>query len=236
MGCPHYLAKTQAEFRCEDGYDGPAAWMACHFSPYGTGLSNLPKRLPPDSLLMVDDITPIHGHDPVFIGEQLKQCVEALKCRAVLLDFQRPGYPECAALARHLAKVLTCPVCVSSLYGRESSAPVLLPPLPCCTPLEAYLEDWKGREVWLETALEGESIVLTERGAAFSSLPRFSPPEDGFAEEKLHCHYRCETFEDKIIFTLWRTREDVEAMLEEAEALSVTLAVGLYQQWKASAP
>lgn len=236
MGCPHYLARTQAEFRCEDSYSGPAAWMACHFSPYGTALSNLPRNLPPDSLLMVDDITPIHGHDFGLIGTQLKECVEALKCSGILLDFQRPGYPECEDLVRHLSEVLPCPVCVSSLYGKEGNAPVLLPPPPCCTSLKAYLENWKGREVWLETALEGESVVLTEGGAVSSSLPRFSPPEDGFAEEALHCHYRCETSDDKITFTLWRTREDVEAMLQEAEAQGVTLAVGLYQQWRDHPP
>lgn len=234
MGCPHYLAKTQAEFCFEDGDDRPAAWMACHFSPYGTGLSNLPKSLPPDSLLMVDDITPIHGHDPVFIGEQLKERAEALKFKGVLLDFQRPGYEACEALAKHLAEVLPCPVCVSSLYGKDFPGPVLLPPLPCSTSLKAYLEDWKGREVWLETALDGESITLTETGAVFSPLPRFSPAEGGFVEDHLHCHYKAETSEDKVTFTLWRTGEDMEKLLEEAEALGVTLAVGLYQEWNAN--
>lgn len=232
MGCPHYLAKTQAEFRFEDGDDRPAAWMACHFSPYGTGLSNLPKSLPPDSLLMVDDITPIHGHDPVFIGEQLIQKVEALKCRGVLLDFQRPGYSECEKLIAHLSEALPCPVCVSSLYGKASGGPVLLPPIPCSVSPETYLEAWKGRELWLEAALEGESVVLTESGAVSSLLPRFSPPEGGFLEDTLHCHYRSEVSDDKITFTLWRTGEDVEKLLREAEALGVTLAVGLYQEWK----
>lgn len=236
MGCPHYLARTASEFRCEDDAPSPAAWMACHFSPYGLGLSNLPKQLPPDSLLMVDDITPIHGHDPVFIGEQLKERVEALHCRGVLLDFQRPGYEACFALAKHLSEVLPCPVCVSSLYRDEVDAPVLLPPLPCCTSLKAYLEDWKGREIWLETALEGETVVLTEKGAVFSPLPGFSPPESGFSEENLHCHYKPEPSEGRITFTLWRTKEDVEGLLAEAEALGVTLAVGLYQQWKVSTP
>lgn len=232
MGCPHYLAKTRMEFRREDNLPFPAAWMACHFSPYGTGLSNLPQTLPPGSLLMLDDITPIHGHDPGFIGEQLRERVEALKCRGVLLDFQRPGYEACFALAQHLSETLPCPVCVSSLYGKDMDMPVLLPPLPCSVSLKAYWEAWKGREVWLETALEGESIVLTEKGADFSPLPQFSPPEDGFSEEKLHCHYKAEASEDKITFTLWRTREDVEGLLSEAESLGVALAVGLYQQWK----
>lgn len=236
MGCPHYLAKTGMEFRCEDGDAGPAAWMACHFSPYGTGLSNLPRTLPPDSLLMVDDITPIHGHDFMFIGEQLKACVEALKCRGVLLDFQRPGYSECEKLANHLFEVLPCPVAVSSLYGKDFPGPVLLPPLPFCSSLEAYLDGWKGREVWLETALDGEAVTLTESGAAISPLPRFSPAENGFEEESLHCHYKVAVFEDRITFTLWRTGKDSEGLLEEAKTLGVTLALGLYQEWRNSKP
>lgn len=232
MGCPHYLAKTQAEFCFEDGDDRPAAWMACHFSPYGTGLSGLPRKLPPGSLLMLDDITPIHGHDVSFIGEQLQHCVEALECKAVLLDFQRPGYGECDKLIQHLSESLSCPVGVSSLYGEASHTPVLLPPLPFCTSLESYLASWKGREIWLETALEGETITVTENGSKCSPLFRFSPPENGFSEEVLHCHYRAEVQEDRIVFTLWRTKEDVEGLLNEAEAMGIPLAVGLYQEWK----
>lgn len=232
MGCPHYLAKTGAEFRLEDGSDRPAAWMACHFSPYGTGLSSLPRKLPPETLLMVDDITPIHGHDFGFIGEQLKERVEALKCGGVLLDFQRPGYPECEDLARHLSQVLPCPVCVSSLYAKALHTPVLLPPVPCSVSPQVYLKDWKGREIWLETALDGEEFTITEAGAAFSPLPRFSPAEGGFSEDHLFCHYKAEVSESEVTFTLWRTREDLERLLEEAEHLGVTLALGLYQEWK----
>ncbi len=232
MGCPHYLAKTKAEFRFEDSLPFPTAWMACHFSPYGTGLSNLPRKLPLDSLLMLDDITPMHGHDVNFIGEQLQYCVEKFRCKGILLDFQRPGYPECESLIAHLCESLSCPVGVSSLYGKGFNTPVLLPPLPFCTPLKAYLEAWKGREIWLETALEGEAVILTEKGSESSSLSRSTLPEKGFMEASLHCHYKAAVAEDKITFTLWRTKEDVEAMLTEAEALGVTLAVGLYQEWK----
>lgn len=232
MGCPHYLAKTSAEFRRERGDERPTAWMACHFSPYGTGLSNLPLTLPPDSLLMVDDITPIHGHDPVFIGEQLRERVEVLRCRAVLLDFLRPGYEACKALAEHLSEVLPCPVGVSSLYGKGLGCPVVLSPPACSVSLEAHLAQWQGREIWMETALEGERIVLTEQGAEVSPLPRFSPPEGGFGEECLCCHYKTAVAEDRVTFTLWRTKADVEELLTKAEALGVTLALGLFQEWK----
>ena len=64
MAIAPFLAMTGAEMRNNSVLPDKIAWMACHFSPYGTGLSNLPKNLPAGSLLMVDDITPPHGHDP----------------------------------------------------------------------------------------------------------------------------------------------------------------------------
>ena len=91
MAIAPFLAMTAAEICACPVLPPKIAWMACHFSPYGLGLSNLPKTLPPGSLLMVDDITPPHKHDPALIGKQLHSCVEALQCSAVLLDFQRIG-------------------------------------------------------------------------------------------------------------------------------------------------
>ena len=60
MAIAPFLAMTAAEMQNSSQLPPKIAWMACHFSPYGLGLSNLPKELPSDSLLMVDDITPPH--------------------------------------------------------------------------------------------------------------------------------------------------------------------------------
>ena len=38
-----FLAMTAAEIRANPDISSPIGWMACHFSPYGTGLSNLPE-------------------------------------------------------------------------------------------------------------------------------------------------------------------------------------------------
>ena len=65
MAITPFLAMTAAEMRNISVCPPKIAWMACHFSPYGLGLSNMPKDLPSNSLLIVDDYTPPSGHDPL---------------------------------------------------------------------------------------------------------------------------------------------------------------------------
>ena len=52
MAMDVFLAMTAAEICGNRNLPANLGWMACHFSPYGTGLSNLPKQLPPSSLLI----------------------------------------------------------------------------------------------------------------------------------------------------------------------------------------
>lgn len=230
MALPLYLAMTAAEMSEAAPLPPHFAYMACHFSPYGTGLSCCPKQLPEGSLLILNDRTPICGHDPHRIEAQLKEILDAHQCRGLLLDFQRPGYAEAQALATHLCEVLPCPVGVSLAYGEGLDSPLFLPPAYPDTPLEAYLKPWQGREIWLEAALDCMEIVLTESGAAVTSLPHFDAADAVHRDEKLHCHYYLNIEESRARFTLYRTREDVEGLLEEAESLGVTLAVGLWQE------
>ena len=91
MAIRPFLAMTAAEIQGTETLPPKTAWMACHFSPYSTGLSNLPKALPPGSMVILDDITPIHGHDAEAIAAQLRSRLEEIECSGVLLDFQRPG-------------------------------------------------------------------------------------------------------------------------------------------------
>lgn len=234
MAIARYFAMTAAEISLNPVLPPKIAWMACHFSPYGDGLSNLPEALPPDSLLILNDRTPIHGHDPQRIAGQLSGVLEALDCRGLLLDFQRPGVEETAALTRHLVQTLPRTVAVSDLYARELDCPVFLPPVPADTPLSGYLPPWKDREIWLELALDGEEITLTPEGAASGPLPLGPPTPEGTPEERLHCRYTVTVSENAARFTLWRTEQDLEALLEEAASLGVTTAVGLYQEFKPS--
>lgn len=230
MAILRYLAMTAAEIREKQDFSGNIAWMACHFSPYSTGLSNLPQVLSADSLLILNDYTPMQGHDPQVVAGQLRECVEALGCRGVLLDFQRPGEEQAAALAKRLTQALPCPVGVSEAYADGLDCPVFLSPVPPGTPAGEYLSPWLGREIWLELALDGEVIILTEKGTDTAPLPHAGALAGGFSEEMLHCHYHIEMVEDAAKFTLWRTRKDLEDLLMEAEKLGVTTAVGLYQE------
>ena len=231
MAIAPFLAMTGPEICKTPSLPPRIAWMACHFSPYGLGLSNLPKDLPAGSLLMVDDITPPHGHDPQLIAEQLSGCVETLQCCAVLLDFQREGCRETQSIAKQLADALPCPTAVSDRYAHDLDCIVFLPCLPPSVPLEEYLHPWKGREIWLELGTDGEMITLTEKGAEVCPLPYPDPKKEGFADNGLHCHYTMETNEKSAGFTLWRTKEDLVQLLEEAESLGVAEAVGLFQEF-----
>ena len=230
MAIAPFLAMTAAEMQNSSQLPSRIAWMACHFSPYGLGLSNLPKELLPRSLLMVDDITPPHGHDLQLVAEQLNSCADAFQCPGILLDFQRKGNEEAQKLVRHLVHDLSCPVAVSECYAHDLDCPVFLPPVPPSVPLEEYLLPWKGREIWLELGLDGELLTLTEQGCEAISLPCPDLETDGFSDNKLHCHYTIETTEKSARFTLWRTVEDWEQLLAEAAKLGIVGAVGLYQE------
>lgn len=230
MATDMFLAMTGAEIGGSSCLPPKIGWMACHFSPYAVGLSNRPKSLPPGSLLILNDITPIHGHDGEVIAAQLRECVEKLKCSAVLLDFQRPDYEESARLAAHLVSALPCPVIISEPYAANLDSPVFLPPVPHHVSLGDWLSPWKGREIWLEAALDGEVITLTESGADIAPLPPGDGFEGGHREETLHCHYHIAVSGTEAQFTLRRTKEDLDALLEEAESLGVSSAVGLYQE------
>lgn len=229
MALPLYLAMTAAEIRAKTALPSKLSWMACHFSPYGTGLSNLPRNLPEGTMLILNDRTPIHGHDRALITEELSALVTELRCDSVLLDFQRPGIEETAALANTIVTELPCPVGVSEQYARGLTCPVFLPPVPPDTPLAEHLRPWQDREIWLEAALAGQVITLTEAGSSATPLPHSASPEDGFRDDALHCHYRIEV-DESARFTLFRTPQDLSELLEEAAQYEVTRAVGLYQE------
>ena len=228
MGIPCYLAMTAAEMGDFSAVPEHMAWMGCQFSSWNAGLSNLPQWLPPGAVLTLNDSFPLAGHDPERIAGELRGAVEAFSCAALVLDFQRPGDPETEALAARLTE-LPCPVAVSLPYAREDLA-VLLPPAPLSVPLEEYLSPWRDRDIWLELALDGEIITLTEEGAQGIPLPYPDRAAEGFREEALHCHYRAELKKDRAEFTLWRTVEDLHDLTEEAEKLGVKALMGLYQE------
>ena len=236
MTIARYLAMTGAEMAGNAVFPDYAAWMACHFSPGGKGLSNLPKGLPPGSLLILDDSTPIQDHDPERIAAELGRCMERLQCTGLLLDFQRPGEEQARTLTEYLCQALPFPVVVSDSYADGLDCGVFLSPIPPDESMAVHLSRWRGREIWLDTTMEGVEIRLSEDGAKTTPLPPGVCPEDGLAEGKLHCHYRISLDDSHASFMLWRTPEDISAQLEEAEALGVTAALGLFQEFGSPLP
>ena len=229
MVLPLYLAMTAAEIRANTDSPPNIGYMACHFSPYGTGLSNCPAHLPEGSMLILNDRTPIHGHDHGLIADQLTELVEKLKCDSVLLDFQRVDVPELSLLAQKLSAALPCPLGVSDLYAADSDCSIFLPPVMPDTPLSEHLAPWQGRDIWLDISAESQEITITENGASMVILPQQVLPQC-HADTALHCHYRIDVGEN-IRFTLFRTEQDLQDLLAEAKHLGISRAVGLYQEW-----
>ena len=124
-------------------------------------------------------------------------------------------------------KACAIPGIILPLWSRQEFR---LPPIPPSVAPEGHFAPWKGRELWLEIGLCGEVLTLTQEGCVAAPLPFPDPNRDGFSDPKLHCHYTIETKEKSAGFTLWRNREDIEELLEEAETLGVTTAVGLFQE------
>lgn len=231
MYLPVYLAMTAAEYAACQTLPPKIGWMACHFSPYGTGLSNLPSNLPADSILILNDRTPPRGHDPALICRQLEACVSALSCTGILLDFQRPDCPETTAIAEAVLR-LSCPVILSENYGKNFNCPIFLPPPPLYQPLAEYLESWKGREIWLELAPGRQTLQVEPEGCKVGS---FHPDDEApypLEDSQLHCHYRIDILENAIHFHLCRQTADLTDFLTQAKDLGVHAAVGLYQELK----
>jgi hypothetical protein len=227
MALPLYLARTMAEM-AGNFVSSPMAYLACHFSPGGPGLSNLPDKLPPGAMLILDDSTPMDRHDPERILKQLSAQVEQHGCESILLDFQRPEILGQGELAALLSDSLLCPVGVSALYAQGLNCPVFLPPVPPDRHFSDHLTPWQGREIWLEAALDGLKLVLTETGCTVS--PLFGFPENGLSDGRLHCHYTTEADNHSAIFHLWRTQEDLDALLKDAKKAGITKAIGLWQE------
>lgn len=224
-----YLAMTAAELQYTASPPEHTAWMACHFSPYGTGLTNIPASLPPDSLLILNDRTPVSGHDPQRVSDTLQEAVDRLQCSGILLDFQHLDCPQTASIAAKIAE-LPCSVGICAPYARDLECAVFLPPVPLLETPEAYLSQWHGREIWLEAALDCAQITLTEAGTSMTALPSHADPCCSFAEEELCCHYSIAVSNTEAVFTLQRRKDDLTKLLSNAKKLGVTKFVGLYQE------
>ncbi len=231
MALPIYLAMTGWEIgRCPElpRYTG---FMACHFSSGDSGLAGIPRQLPENALLMVDDQTPPDGHDPARIARQLQEAVERLRPAGVILDFQRPYCHQTQAIVQSIQKVIQCPAAVTSVYQKGWSGGIFVPPVPGNISPEVYLKPWLGRQIWLEMENTGTCLTVTEQGC-FRQLLSNPLAEPVFADGAACCHYSIAVFRDRAQFCFCRTPEDQAALLEKAEALGTVFAVGLYQEFR----
>lgn len=201
MVLPLYLAMSALEFR-------PI--------PHGAFLMLEGTEVPPQGVLPV-----ITDHFPLE-GQVLRRVCQGRE--AVLLDFEHPPTQEIRAALQGLP----CPCAAPPGYFDDG--PVFLPPAPLITPLEAYLAPFQGREIWLEAALQQQTITVTAQGVAITPP---SPSRDltgGFYEQNLRCRFIQNFSEERAVFTLFDTPETLMKKLDDAAALGVTRAVGLYQE------
>ena len=189
MALPLNLAMTQSEIAAADQFPSSLAWMSCQFSPFTKGITNIPKSLPEGAMLILDDRQNCFTHSPDLVARQLLDAVQQFGCESVLLDFQRPADPESLAMVHAIVEALPCPVAVTEEFAKDLTCPVFLAPCPLHMPLQAYLQPWLGRELWMEAALCQEIITVTRNGTTFT--PDY--PVDltgGFFEPNLLCRYR----------------------------------------------
>lgn len=229
MAIACYLAMTAAEFSACDNLPAHIGWLACHFSPSGPGLSNLPRSLPPHSLLIIDDSTPFHHHQQELILRQLQDAISSLEVCAVMLDFQRSSSSDIQGLVSFLQKGLPCSVVAPPQYVSGDS-PVFLPPCPLNLPLESHLAPYQGREIWLDAAPLPVQIAVNESGSTYETLPLSTPKDKLRWDSALCCNYHIDVQKDSIVFTLSRDSLAIQKWLQKAEELGVTAVVGLYQE------
>ena len=147
------------------------------------------------------------------------------------MDFQQQDVKQLQELAVHLTSALPCPVAAPPRYAKTLNGPVFLPPCPLHTHLEEYIAPWRGREIWLDLALDSTVVTLTPDGFRESVFLPDPIPDIGFEDSSLHCHYKIETENHSARFTLWRTKADLKMLTQEAYDLGIKLTVSLYQEW-----
>lgn len=225
MAIVPYLAMTAGEIaQCPPHSPNPV-WLAPCDPRLWTNFS-----LSEGSILAITDQIPVKQQDIPALCDTLSKLVFRSRCQGILLDFQHPGSSEYRSLAKRLTDILPCPVAVSDLYAQPLNSPVFLSPVPPCQRLSSHIAAWTGREIWLDISTEAVKILLTPEGSTFTALPHYVPTQKGHKDETLHSHYAISVDKTSAVFTLWRTKEDLESLLQEAESFGISKVIGLYQE------
>lgn len=221
-----FLAQTEQEM--VEFLPPKLAYMALHFSPYDKGLTNVPKKLPERSILLLDDSMQIVHHDASLVAAQLNDLVERFNVQAVLLDFQGAYSSDAENMVSRILQVLLCPVAVTEPYANPLCCPVFLSPTPVNKPLSDHISSWQTQDIYLELGSEAMQFTVTEKGCNVAPIPNtYDLP---LKDDRLHCHYSVAVKDDRAVFTISRTREDLAELASEAYGLGVKAVVGLYQE------
>ena len=227
MTLPLYLAMTAVEM---SGYTQPLqhpAYMACHFSPYSTGLSNMPEQLPEGAMLILNDRIPAQGHDAGRITEQLQHLCQTLSVDSLLLDLQRQPSDETCYIVEEIVNCLDLPLAASEPYAADLNCAVFLSPPPMHIPLKEHIAPWSKKEIWLEVATDCGIYTITKDESIYQPGPVNNTAS---ACPQLHCHYGIHKDQGNLLISLQRCTEDIQDLLQEAKSLNIQRAIGLYQQ------
>lgn len=223
-----FLAQTYREM--EQFPQQNTAYMACHFSPYSKGLSNIPPYLPEGSILLLDDSMPAQEHDPELVARQLAEFIQQFPVKAILLDFQGAKNAPCESMVDAILQDVPCPVAVTLRYAAKRNCPVFLSPCPVNVPLQKHLAPWLKQGVFLEIGTESTEITVTQEKSTYVPMPFGTEKTLPLTDSKLHCHYQVEVSSEKAVFTLQRNLGDLASLAEEALQLGVQGVVGLFQE------
>ena len=200
MVLPLYLAMTPLEFR-------PI--------PHAAYLLLEPSDVPPGVLPVVTDRFPLDRQWLLRICQGRE---------AVLLDFERPPTAE----VREIIRNLPCPAAAPPGYADEG--PVFLSSAPLHVPMEEYLAPWKGREIWLEAAVQKQTVTITAEGCTVFPPCTNTDLTNGYYCEKLRCRFTQKFTENQAVFTLFDTSDTLKTKIRHASDLGTARFIGLYQE------
>ena len=206
-----YLATTAQEL-AQFPHPGRIAYMACHFSPYGPGLTDLPDSLPDDAMVILNDRIPFLRHDCNLIASQLA----SLPCESILLDIENMNTEDAKELVNAIISAANVPVGVSAKYAWDHPCAVFLPACEADQNPFASSKNWSGREIWLDLSPGCVYCRVTAQGCNRTKEP-FPPRAGMHHDRKLFCHYSIELRDAEAIFYLHREWDDACGIVEEGK-------------------
>lgn len=201
--------------------------MGCHF--ISGGLTALPENLPRNSLLMIDDRIPLEKCNIAEVKNKLDRLTEEFRLAGILLDFQRSGSAESQALSIFLSKHMTVPVAVTEHYAQATSGPVFVCMPPAHQTIISSLEQWRGREIWLELATDRKTVIIDTEGCRVTESGDQAVITPSYCGKR-YSHYKIDFQGRAARFTFNRGIEDLKKIICDKKALGIKHTVGLYQE------